>query len=45
VTGVDYEPSPDGKQFFFTRPVSEREFPPPVLIENWTALIGATAQR
>jgi Tol biopolymer transport system component len=39
VPGLDYEPSPDGRQFFFTRPVSEREFRPPVLIENWTALL------
>jgi len=35
----DYEPEPGGREFLFSAPVADAVRPPPVLIENWTALL------
>jgi hypothetical protein len=39
VPGQDYEPAPGGRELYMSREVSEGKQPPPVIIENWTALL------
>jgi Tol biopolymer transport system component len=43
--GYDYEPAPGGRELYITESVSEFEALPPVLIENWTALLAPTGSR
>jgi len=39
VPSVDYEPLPDGRELLFSATEAARISRPPVLIENWTALL------